>query len=448
MIMLTETGLSIRDYFRKTRKTASERNRMLRDSGQILAWMEELARLGTELDLAFSGSEVLPTRGAVVAVDEASGALTVLLQWKPSDEPSVGHRIVAVFPMDGQRFQAELAYLGRGHYLEYRFSLPPAILHAERRDSVRVKMLPEDTFGIVVLQSLADGLGLAGRLVDLSMGGCCFLLTRVVHSKGEGKVPITPDLMPPGTPLAVVRLPDLPDLPLVECGGYLCYMRETEQGMIAGIRFESLGSFENGILGKFLSERSPGFSFGFPQKRRRRDLTEGELKLPQPCGAVAVPEELEPQPDPDEEELPIREAFTDRERLNQIRKRGKKIMLVMADDLERMLFMAMLHQDGYRCFFEASSLVQALNHQRKVPLDLLVVDQVLGHMEALNIIDLLRDKGLPQEVPVLVVRKKYDVRLTLAAKAGKVSLLLERPLDFAGVVKPAVEGMFRLQADA
>jgi len=203
-----------------------------------------------------------------------------------------------------------------------------------------------------------------------------------------------------------------------------------------------------GILGKFLSERSPGFSFGFPQKRRRRDLTEGELKLPQPCGAVAVPEELEPQPDPDEEELPIREAFTDRERLNQIRKRGKKIMLVMADDLERMLFMAMLHQDGYRCFFEASSLVQALNHQRKVPLDLLVVDQVLGHMEALNIIDLLRDKGLPQEVPVLVVRKKYDVRLTLAAKAGKVSLLLERPLDFAGVVKPAVEGMFRLQADA
>jgi DNA-binding response OmpR family regulator len=110
-----------------------------------------------------------------------------------------------------------------------------------------------------------------------------------------------------------------------------------------------------------------------------------------------------------------------------------------------MLFMAMLHQDGYRCLFEARSLVQALNHHRKVPIDLLVVDQAIGHMDALNLVEVLRDKGLPREVPVLVMRREWDVSLTLAAKAGKVNLLVDRPVDFAGKVKQPMECLFGLE---
>jgi CheY-like chemotaxis protein len=454
--------VTIRNYFKKTRKSESERQKSLHDPEQTLAWMEELFRLGTALDLKFPGAGILPSRGLLEKVDEESGTLTVRLQWKPAEEPVPGYRAETVFPMDGQRFQMDLVYQGRGNYMEYRFSLPTAIHHAERRDSVRVKMLPQDKLKVLALQNMAEGLGVGGELVDLSMGGCCLRLERVIRIQDEKQVPIATDLLPPGTPMALVRLPNLPDLPLVECGGYLCYLRETDQGVIAGLRFESLGAFETGILGKFLSERLPGFTYGFPHKRRLRDLNPDELQMPQPRQSTDSPEELllgSEAAGPDEEDdddlqmvsdvaSEIRDALTDQERRNKLRKRGKRILLVIGDELERMLFMAMLHQDGYRCFFEARSLVQALNHNRKIPLDLLVVDQAIGHLDALNLVDILRDKGLAKEVPVVVMRRKQDARLALAAKAGKVNLLVDRPVDFTGTVKLAMEGMLGLNDSA
>lgn len=448
--------MSIRNYFKKTRKAEIERQKSLRDPDQVLAWLEELSRLGTQLELAFSGGEVLPVHGVVETVDEAAGVCTVRVQWKPAEEPTHGQRVATVFPMDDQRFQTDLVFQARGNYMEYRFSLPTSIHHAERRDSVRVKMLAQDKFNIVVLQGLGEGLGLSGQLVDVSMGGCCFLLQRAIRIHDEGRLAITPDLLAPGAPLALVRLPDLPDLPQVECGGYVCYMREVAQGVIAGLRFESLGAFETGILGKFLSERIPGFSYGFPHKRRTHELSGDELEVPQPPSPVEAFDDQVFQADaldePNEDDpatagvgAELKEALTEQDRRTRLRKRGKKILLVMGDELERMLFMAMLHQDGYRCLFEARSLVQALNHHRKVPIDLLVVDQAIGHMDALNLVEVLRDKGLPREVPVLVMRRDRDVSLTLAAKAGKVNLLVDRPVDFAGKVKQPIEDLFGLE---
>jgi len=264
---------------------------------------------------------------------------------------------------------------------------------------------------------------------------------------------ITEGLLPVGTPLALVRLPNLPHLPMVECGGTLCSIRQGIDGVIVGLRFEGLGAFEAGILGKFLSERIPGLSFGFPHKRRIRELTEAELRVPQPVDAPAgleasTPETDQPaaqiQAEEADPEPELQEALTDQDRLNKVRKRGKKILLVMGDELDRILIMAMLHQDGYRCLFEAKSLVQALDHQRRVPLDLVLVDQSVGHMHALDLVEVLRDKGLPGSAAVVVVKRTVDHKLTLASKGGKLHLLLDRPLDFQGVLKPGVERLLGL----
>ena len=106
--------------------------------------------------------------------------------------------------------------------------------------------------------------------------------------------------------------------------------------------------------------------------------------------------------------------------------------------------MAMMHQDGYRSLFEAKSLIEALEHHRRVPLDLLVLDQVVGHLGAMKLVELLREKGLPSNGPVIVVQKSVDHQLTLALKGGRVNLLVQRPVDCAGTMKAAMETMLGL----
>ena len=445
--------MAIRDYFKRAPDADLDRNKSLRDPEQILAWLEELGRLGTAMELEFADSDLLPIPGKVGKVDETAGTVSLLCRWKPAKEPIRGQQIHIVFPLDNQRFKTDLVYQGRGNYLEYRCSLPVAMVPAERRDSVRAKMRSRDEFSIIVLEGLFEGLGLSGILVDLSVGGCCFLIKRAIRIQGERRLPISEALSTVGTPLALVRLPNLPHLPMVECGGTLCSIRQGVDGVIVGLRFEGLGAFETGILGKFLSERIPGLSFGFPHKRRIRDLTEAELQEPQSAEAPAEPEAPAPEADQPVEQVQPEEtgpdtglqaALTDQDRLDKVRKRGKKILLVMGDELDRILIMAMLHQDGYRCLFEAKSLVQALDHQRRVPLDLVMVDQSVGHMHALNLVEVLRDKGLPSSVAVVVVKRTVDHKLTLASRGGKVHLLVDRPLDFQDVLKPALERLLGL----
>ena len=435
--------MAIKDFFKA--KVEPDRERSLTDPDQILAWLEELSRMRTVMDLRLGTAEAPTLAAKVELVGEETASVTLSLSPKPQTEPTPGQKAMVLFPLDGQRFQAELVYLGRGGYLEYRFKAPAAIRHAERRDSLRVHFHTRDLCQIVVLQGLYEGLGFSGELLDLSMGGCGFMVHRAIRVRDERRLPIRLDLLLPGTPLALVRLPDLPRLPLVECGGRVSHMRQRPTGISMGLAFESLGAFEMGILGKFMSERVPGFRADFPWKRRFRDLTEAERTDPQPVDTTpeAIPEPVSETAEAfsDTEIAELREAIRDDDRLNKLKKRGKKILLVMADELDRTLLMSILHQDGYRSLFEAKSLIQALESHRRMPLDLLVVDQNVGHHSALDVLEALRGQGLSKKVPVVVIQRRPEVRLTVAAKAGGVRLLLEHPVDFNGVLKTAMEGM-------
>jgi CheY-like chemotaxis protein len=455
--------MAIRNFFKKDPEADLDRRQSLRDPEQILAWLEELARQGTPVEVGVSESDLAPILAKVRVVVEDTRICSLAFKWKPGLEPSSGQKMRMVFPMDRQRFQADLVYVGRGNYLEYRFRFPSAIFSAERRDSVRVKMRPRDDLSILALQDLFDGVGFTGTLVDLSIGGCGFLLQRAIRIKGEERLNIHPDLLAPGTPLVLVRLPNLPHLPRVECGGYLCSMRATTAGVVVGLRFAGLGPGESAILGKFLSDRDPGITFGFPHKRRR---LQGEEDVPwvepTPAEAEAAakaeadagpkPEIADPDPGEDSEDLAESGAGelvgqaprTDQDRLKQLRKRGKRILLVIADELERVALMALLQNDGYRSLFEAHSLIEALERNRKVPLDLVVMGQEIGRIGALKLLDLLRENGLPREARVVVLQTSIDHQLTLAVKGGKMHLLVPRPLDFEGTLKQPLETILGL----
>jgi hypothetical protein len=76
-----------------------------------------------------------------------------------------------------------------------------------------------------------------------------------------------------------------------------------------------------------------------------------------------------------------------------------------------------------------------------VPLDFLVLDQSVAHLGAL---EALRAQGLPKKTPVAVIQRKPDIRLTVAARAGGVSLLLDHPIDFTATLKQPMENLLGL----
>jgi CheY-like chemotaxis protein len=444
--------MAIKDFFRA--KPDPDREPTLRDRDQILAWLEELARIRTPLELKVQEKDLLPIPAKVEVVAEESSALTLSLQRIPAPEPKAGQIIHVVFPLDGQRFRTDLVYRGRGGYMQCVFALPEAIYHAERREAIRARFGTREKTQVVALEGLFEGVGLGGQMVNLSLGGCAFRLQRAMDIRGDRRLPLRHDLLIPGTQLALLRLQDLPHLPLVECGGVVAHVDQRTDGLIMGVRFEGLGSFESQVVGRVLTQRVPGFRRGFPRKRRHRDLTEEELKRPQAPEdplpeEMQEPDELQPPSDADvalsDEELQeLRETVRVPNRLNLLRKRGKRILLLMGDELDRAILMATLHVDGFRSVYEATSLEQALELNCTVAFEMVIVDQKVGEHGALDLVEALRAEGLTKGAPVVVLQRHEEVRLKVASKAGGISLILQHPVDFDGLMKPALEGLLGL----
>lgn len=350
------------------------------------------------MELGAHDKDLVPIPAKVDLVGEENHTLTLSLQRLPQPEPKAGEPFQLLFHLDGQRFRAELPYRGRGAYMQCVFNLPWSIQHAERRGEVRTRFAAREKAQVVALQGLFEGLALGGPLLNLSMGGCAFRLSRVMDIRGDKRLSLRADLVEPGTPLALVRLQDLPHLPMIECGAVASHMEQRPEGVVLGLRFEGLGSFESQVIAKLLSQRVPGFRRTFPRKRRQRELTEAELQAPQaPEEAIEDIDDAPLQPPTeaetalsDEEIKELREAVRAPDRHQLLRKRGKRLLLLMGDELDRAILKATLHLDGYRSLYEASSLVQALDVNRHVALDMVIVDQKVGPHGALKLVEALR----------------------------------------------------------
>lgn len=437
--------MGIKGFFQP--KLDQERERSLQDPDQILAWLEDLQRNDAPLEIKFERADLLPLAASVVKVDEEGGSFTLGLRRPPTGIPAAGRLASVAFPMDGLRFQTEAAYQGRGRYLEYRFALPTAIRFAERRDSFRVRFRTREHYQAIVLEDILGGVGLMGRLVDLAMGGCALQVERAMRVQSSQRLALDQDLLSPGAPVALVRLGDLPKLPMLEFSGRVSHFHRGHQGLILGVAFGLVGAREHGLLGRFMADRLPGFRADFPRKRRTRDLLVAQPEEPAPAEG-AEPEAPLPEPEPEPEPCLEAEPGAQPERLRMLRKFGKRILLVHADELERTILASAFRADGYRQVHEARSLVQALDLRRRVGPDLVLVDQALGPHTGLEVVDTLRRHGLSKQVPVVVLQRKPEVRLTLAAKAGGISFLADHPVDFQGPFRERVEALLGLDPPA
>ncbi|WP_306591685.1 hypothetical protein [Geothrix sp. 21YS21S-4] len=419
------------------------------DVQQILAYLEELARLRTLVHLHMRSEPPLCLGARVELVNDQDFTFSLSF---PHQVPrlNAGETIDLHFPLAGMRFRAEVTYLDRGRYMESIFRLPRAIRFADRRGAMRTRIGSREKASAALFEGLLEGVAASGRLLNLSMEGLCMRMERVMQIQGNKRLAPHADLFQPGQALQVVRILNLPHLPTLECAGEVRFCHSTQGGpVLVGIRLEGMGSSDQNHLQKFMLRRLPTFGRAFPSRRRRG-------------AAEEEPPEEEPSDGPNEEPSdqaenePLDEGFEEmvedsacqtpeerdaaaEDRRIRLRRRGRHFLVIMPDDLDRSTFICTLQGGGYCCFFEARTLVHALEMSKKAHIDAIFLDQQIGPLSGTEVALRLRKMGRMEGVPIFQFMRSPDVRALLSAKAAGVTHVVKLPVDFDGELKDLLD---------
>jgi CheY-like chemotaxis protein len=152
---------------------------------------------------------------------------------------------------------------------------------------------------------------------------------------------------------------------------------------------------------------------------------------------IEAPEALQGDSNPEESK--------GRERLLHWRRQSKHLLVVMADDLDRAIVAGTLQVDGFANIHEAKSLVQAIDRCKKHLPDLLIVDALVGPHSAPEIVTKLRSIGVLEMSPVVVLLDRSDVKVKLASKALRLKHLIEKPVDYDGLLKGVLDKLLDLR---
>ena len=432
---------------------------VLKDGQTILAYLEDLARRRAPVKLWCKEQDRVALAAQVAGVDEATGKVLLRLQRALPGDLTPKQRITMVFLLEGARMLAVVRFLERGGYLEAVFTIPDVVRHAEQRGKLRARFGAKDKATVTVLEDLRDRLGATGRLVDLSMTGLCMRLERAVEIRGNDPLQLATSLFPAGTRFPIIRIDQLPFAPVVTCSGRVAHIRGEEEGggILMGIALDPPDDLEAMVLDQVLSRRLPSFNQGFPvlervpQEALARAWTDPEdrpggaegAEGADPAGEAetgegepeeAVPAQASvPEPEPD----PALKALLKR-------KRQKRILLIMLDDLDRAILSCTLKVDGYEKIHEAHSFLEALAHFKVFDLDAVIIEQQVGEQSAQEFLVKLRKQGFCVDPPVVLLTPALDVRIRIMAKAAGIEHIQQVPVDYDGIFRDVLHGLLKL----
>jgi CheY-like chemotaxis protein len=427
---------------------------VLRDHPTILAYLEDLIRVGSLVQFWISRDDLVPLTGKIDLLHEESGSVTVILQRALPGDLQPDTHMEMVFTLEGMRFDAPVKFLRRDGYLRAQFTVPEKVMHAERRGKLRARFGPRERGTCTVLEGLFEGFGATGRLVNLSLEGLCMRIDRAISIRDNRPIHPSTSLFTMGKTVALVRIQNLPHTPLIECCAQVTHIEAVPIGITMGLYLKGLGSLESQQIAHLLARRLPSFARGFPVRYRRgrealgvdpeaQQHAESEEEWNEVVEGDVEPLETSASGSPEDDLGAVKVDSHDR--LLKIKKLGKKILLVLADDLDRAIFAGTLQVDGYRQILEARNVIEALRAVRSGVPDLIIVEQNVGAISAQQLLERLRKRGNCDSVPVILVSDSPDIRTTIMAKASQIDHVQLWPIDYDGVLKGVMNRLLALE---
>ncbi len=389
----------------------------IEDPAFISGAMQGLFQIEAEFPIKVEGTSTLPYAATIQAIRSGEGGLVLKLVRPLPHELMPGAVFEMVFPLEEQRFETTITFRGREAYLQYRFDLPTVLALADRRRAKRYPFRPRETAYVTAQDGRIPGLGVAGPLVNISMGGMAMRVDRVLKLDDGMRVPASTGLFDRGKGFPRVRIQDLPRLPLLEWRGTVAHASSRGGEVILGLEFGELGEEEARLLRDCLEFREKVLR-GMPQALGGEG---GSLsaRLPtagDPARTGAEGEAFAPT-------LETLDAGPGDEPLARMQRRGARVVLCMAEGETRQRVQGHLEGNGYRRLETVpglEALKALLNPQPPIPPPALVlVDLALagsGDAEPLAALrQIERLLGAPGQIPVAMLCELVDPTLLLAS---------------------------------
>lgn len=246
----------------------------IEDPALIRKAMADLKQAEVEFPIKVEGAHTLPYTSRIQLIDSGKGLLHLKLIRPLPHELAVGAVFDMLFALGDHRFEAPIIFQGREDYLLYRFTIPARMTQSDRRDHKRYPFRPREKAYVLAQDSGLPGFGLAGPLVNLSLGGLAFRVDRIVRLDDHLRVTPGVGFFDKGKELPMIRLRDLPKHPLVEARGQVANCWERGGEVIVGVQFGELKDSEMRLLQEVLlireqMQRSPALP-GSPEPREPR----------------------------------------------------------------------------------------------------------------------------------------------------------------------------------
>lgn len=388
----------------------------IEDPAFIIGALQGLFEAEVEFPIKVEGTSTLPYAATVQEIRSGSGGLILKLVRPLPHELLPGAMFEMVFPLEEQRFETVVTFRGREAYLQYRFDLPTALAYADRRRAKRYPFRPRESAYVIAQDGRIPGLGVAGPLVNISMGGVAMRVDRVLKLDDGMRVPASAGLFDRGKGFPRIRIQDLPRLPLLEWRGTVAHASSRGGEVILGLEFAELGEEEARQLRDCLEFREKILR-GIPQ-----GLGEGSVSTGGPPVASDTPRREDDEVQPSSVSEPLATG-PGGDPLLRMQRRGARVVLCMAEGEGRQRVLAHLESNGY-CRLETVAelpVLQALLSSRTPvpPPALILVDLAVagsGDAEPLAALRLIeRALGSSGQLPVAMLCELVDPTLLLAS---------------------------------
>jgi hypothetical protein len=297
--------------------------------------MQDALRLLFESEREFSirveGTSTLPYAARVQSLAFPEGTFSLRLVRPLPHEMPVGAEFRMLFAVADQRFEGIIALRGRDGYLQYGFRLPSSLMEADRRLNRRFPFRPRESAYVIAQDAGLPGIGVAGPLVNISMGGLALRVDRALRLDDGVRIPVHAARFERGQGFTRFRAQDLPRLPLLEGRAVAAHISEHDTELILGLTFVGMGLDEETALFRSLEFRE--------QMYRGGQRLEG-------AGSGGPAREAAPAA-PEIAELPAPQADPVATVMLMLQRRATRVVLVMAETPLRAELAGRLRQQGY-----------------------------------------------------------------------------------------------------
>lgn len=394
----------------------------------VLAAAEALRNSQEEFPIQVVGAHTTPYAAVVAELDPPRRQFVLkLIRPLPHELPE-GTRFRATFGVAGGRFEAALVYRGRSSYLHYRFDWPELLRPAGRRLHKRYPFRPRERVFVVAQDAGLPGIGIAGPLLNISMGGLAMRLDRIVRLDDGMRLRMDSARFERGKAFPMLCVQDLPGLERLHAHAAVAHVIERTNELVVAFEFTHLTDAATRELSAALAARdrsltpvrAPGSG---AHRSPRTELPSSTQEEAEDDMEAPLPPEEESAPS-----VPLPEAGP----LRRLARRTLRLALAMPAGKRRTELAERLAEGGYRrleCLEDLKGLRAAASREpaERRP-RLLIVALALGGaaeepLAALRILE--REAEAWNGIPALALCEGEDPSLLLGS--GHLASLKEGP---------------------